>query len=250
MRESGRWKIVAAILLMAGILWSCEQPTHSDQERQELQAVAPDTVPGETVSHDYLDGVTPTNIDPDSAQRTYPVVQGDWEGPGGDKRWLGWNLGATRAPSSAEDTEPGSNGWYFQFNHKGGIFPDVPNNEKVVQHISGPVSGEQFEELDSDWTGNDPCRALLEGNWRIPTAAEWEAAAEADAQEKLNLHFGGYILGSLSFLSEVGSSGAYWSSTQHFSANRGLAVRVDDDGIKSSSVMLMWSGMPLRCIED
>lgn len=206
--------------------------------------------PVETVSHGYVEGVTPDNIDPGTAERTYPVIQADWDGPGGDKRWLGWNLGATGEPASVSDDSPESAGWYFQFNHRQGIYPDVPNDEKVLQHNPGPVTGPQDPELDSDWINTDPCSELLDDGWRIPTEEEWQAVADANASSRLNLHYSGYILGNLSFLSDLGSQGYFWSSTQHMGANRGVSALFDSNGLSVGTASLMWDGMPLRCIED
>lgn len=228
---------------------ACDPPTDTANDKQkQLNSSNPKV---ETVSHGYVEGVTPANINRDSTERTYPIVQANWNGPGGDKKWLGWNLGATQEPESFSSDNPESAGWYFQFNHRQGIYPDVPNDEKVAQHIAGQNSGPQDPELDSDWINDDPCAQLLNDEWRIPTEAEWEAVAAANAEAELNLHNSGYILGNISFLSELGSEGFFWSSTQASGANTGVFAGLNESNehIYFSSE-LMWSAMPLRCIEN
>lgn len=206
----------------------------------------------ENISHGFVEGVTPTNADNDSTEWSYPVVQADWDGPGGDKRWLGRNIGSTKEPDSLYDNSAESAGWYFQFNHTQGIYPDVPNDEKVAQHTPGPSSGAQDPDLDSDWIDDDPCNLLLGEKWRIPTQAEWQAVADANAASKLNLHLGGYILANISFLSELGFEGFYWSSTQGAGANTGQAAGLNSNLslTTENNFLSMWSGIPLRCIED
>ncbi|MEX0608511.1 MAG: hypothetical protein WD016_13985 [Balneolaceae bacterium] len=217
---------------------------------QEQDVMVPTDPPAETVSHGYLEGVTPENVAPEMAERTYPVIQANWNGPGGDSRWLARNLGATEDPNSLTDGWPESAGWYFQFNFRQGLFPTLGNDEVVENHVPGDNTGSQNSELDSDWIENDPCALLLEGNWRIPTEAEWESVIQAGAASALNLHTGGYILGNISFLTQRGSQGLYWSSTQTTGANNGSFVTFSNEAHLSISSMLMWSGLPLRCIED
>ncbi|MEX0721206.1 MAG: hypothetical protein WD511_02090 [Balneolaceae bacterium] len=240
-------KNLAAFIVTLIYVSACQAPT--DPLRDSPHPDSADET-NESISHGYVEGVTPSNID--STERTYPVIQADWDGPGGDKRWLGWNLGATKAPESINDASPESAGWYFQFNHRQGIFPAVLNDEKVTQHQPGPVTGPQQPELDSDWIDEDPCQNLLGDRWRLPTELEWKAVAEANAASILNLHLGGYILGNISFLSELGTQGFYWSSTQGLGANSGVFANLDSNLkiTSSNNEMLMWAGAPLRCIED
>lgn len=207
----------------------------------------------ETVTHGFVEGVTPVTIDSGSAERSYPVIIANWPGPGGDKRWLGWNLGATQAAETLEDASPESAGWYFSFNLGQGYYPLNGNDEKVMEHIPGPVSGPQDPDMDSDWIDNDPCAELLQGSWRLPTAGEWRAAAEGGGMAALNLHLGGYILGNLSFLTSRGTQGFYWSSMQHRGANQAVYVEITTDSeiiVNEEKPMLMWSGLPVRCIES
>ncbi|MEX0647927.1 MAG: hypothetical protein WEA56_08015 [Balneolaceae bacterium] len=239
----------SSFIYSSGKTFAVLMDTGSDKQ----DVVVPVTPPADTVSHGFVEGVTPANIDPEMAERTYPVLQAGWEGPGGDKRWLGWNLGAVRAPASVDDDSPESAGWYFSFNFMNGFFPEAGNNQKVPDHIPGPVSGPQNPDLDSDWIEKDPCTLLLDDPWRVPAAEEWQAAADAGAASQLNLHYGGYILGNLSFLTERGTQGFYWSSTRHIGANRAILAEFSSESgflVNINSPMLMWSGLPLRCIED
>lgn len=167
------------------------------------------------ISHGYVEGVTPSD-DSQFAERTYPVVQADWEGPGGDKRWLGWNLGATEAPASPNYNNPEVAGWYFQFNIPQGHYA-IPGEEEIAGTSTIiPGTGPSVINEDSDWTlGNDPCRIALGGDWRIPTIEEWESFHDASDNSVLNLHSAGHIqkaTGPPDLISK--NNGFYWSKSQ------------------------------------
>lgn len=178
------------------------------QTGEDEQDVMVPMDPKDTVSHGYVEGVTPSD-DPYYAERTYPVIQADWEGPGGDSRWLGWNLGATDAPESFDDGNLDRAGWFFTFNRSQGYYFDTTD----------PVPDNFRRSLPTleDWNiDNDPCREALEGNWRIPTEEEWQAVSD-NAGAALNVHLAGFISNQQGVLTPpsrlAGTSGAYWSST-------------------------------------
>ncbi|MEX2600758.1 MAG: hypothetical protein WD355_03860 [Balneolaceae bacterium] len=226
---------------------------YGDQEVFETEQSEGGT-PRERVSHSFVQRVTPSN-DPGFAERSYPVVQADWDGIGGDKRWTGMNLGATEEPASPTDTREETVGWYFQFNLSRGF---------VYQ--GGQVTPEEgwFGTIgvNDDWgVTTDPCRLLLEGNWRIPTAEEWDVFRTALAEQggmgdgnledafnsTLRLHAAGLVDPVSRDQRVVGSHGYYWSKTQEISID-GIGLFFDS----SASSILTGSkayGMPVRCIE-
>lgn len=198
------------------------------------------------ISHGSVDGVTPSD---DSGERSYTIVQADWDGPGGDKSWLGENLGAVGEPESVDDDDPDRSGWYFRFNRQQGYYHDG-SFEKAEGFPTGPASRSTIRE-DSDWEEeNDPCRILLEGSWRIPTEDEWTAAAEAGSSA-LNLHAAGRLSPSFGHpLDSRGELGVYWSSTQ-FNTHNAIVIEIDSDGeISKTEPLQKHYGVPVRCIED
>lgn len=132
-------------------------------------------------------------------------------------------MGATDASESFDDKDPHRSGWYFMFNTKQGHYHDgIPflDGGTVIPLLpSGPTggSGNPIIDEDTDWEiENDPCHLLLGGDWRIPTFAEWEAAAIADAD--LHIHAAGYLPINLPrALFDRGSIAEYWTSSQESS---------------------------------
>lgn len=199
------------------------------------------------VSHGYVEGISP-NDEERFAERSYPTVRADWEGPGGDRRWLGMNLGATAPPESVDDENADRAGWYFRFNREQGYYHDgsIGNGTGFP---TGPSSRSTIREK-ADWEeGNDPCRKLLGNDWRIPTREEWEAAA-ASGTSRLNLHAGGRLFPSFGHpLGSRGENGVYWSGTQH-NRHNGIAIEINDNGtIERTERILKHHGLPVRCIE-
>lgn len=213
-------------------------------EEKHVRAVFEQSI----VSHGYVDGVTPGEDDR-FAERSYTTVRADWEGPGGDKRWLGMNLGATGEPESVKDDDAGRAGWYFRFNREQGYYHDGSFG-KADGFPLGSSNRSTIQE-DSGWEEpNDPCRKLLGGDWRIPTDEEWLAAAESGSR-KLNLHAAGYLSPSFGHpLGTRGDYGTYWSSTQ-FNPHNGIFAEIDGNGrIGETEPRLKHHGLPVRCIEE
>lgn len=122
-----------------------------------------------TISHGYVEGVTPSK-DSFFENRTYPTIQADWEGPGGDKLWLGRNLGSTEIPGFYNTSTAEVNGWYFQFNRSFGHYRSEDGTDPNFDHW--------YDETIEDLTWqkeNDPCNLSLRGGWRIPSVDEMEA---------------------------------------------------------------------------
>lgn len=201
------------------------------------------------ISHGYVEGVSPDD-DSRFEERSYTTVQADWDGPGGDKRWLGMNLGATDEAKSVDDDHPDRSGWYFRFNREQGYYHDGSFGT-AENFPTGPASRSTIRE-ETNWEiENDPCRKLLEGTWRIPTEAEWKAAASSGQSEELNLHYAGRLSASFGHpLGSRGEFGVYWSSTQ-LNSHNGLLVQVTDEGeVGHTDALQKHYGVPVRCIED
>lgn len=200
------------------------------------------------VVHGPVDGVTPTD-DSGFEERSYITIQADWDGPGGDKRWLGKNLGANGEPKSVDDDDPDRSGWYFRFNREQAFYHDGSFG-RAEGFPTGPASRSTIRE-ESDWeVVNDPCRKLLGGSWRIPTDDEWKAAASSGT-DKLNLHAAGRLSPSFGHpLDSRGNQGVYWSSTQ-FNSHNAIVIEINRDGeISNTEPLQKHYGVPVRCIEE
>lgn len=205
------------------------------------------------ISHGYVEGVTPANGQLYN-ERTYPTVQANWPGPGGDKIWLGVNLGASSRPQTSVDDGASKAGWYFQFNRKQVFYnngtnltPRWPTNEIIE---------------DSDWKiENDPCRILLGDTWRLPTVEELRAFMSAPANKggmgdgnrtaafnsRLKMHAAGNLQsfdGSLQLRGDVGN---YWASDQ-FSEKRGEVLTFGEGSNTFAGNKAF--GRTVRCIEE
>lgn len=185
------------------------------------------------VSHGYVEGVTPSNIEQFNT-RDYPTVQANWEGPGGDKIWLAVNLGATEKPFTSADPSPQHAGWYFQFNRKQGFYH---NGSTLIPQWTTRSINE-----DTAWEpANDPCRLLLGNPWRLPKIEELRAFRSAPLSQGgmgegnrtdafnsvLNLHAPGYLHSYVGELRERGESASYWASDQ-FSPTHGEALGIGE----------------------
>jgi len=205
------------------------------------------------VTHEFVQGVTPANAQIFN-NRTYPTVQANWPGPGGDKMWLAVNLGATSSPESSVDNGPSRAGWYFQFNRKQGFHHNgstVTPRWRVQEIIE-----------DSEWKiENDPCRILLGGTWRLPTVEELRAFMSAPVDQggmgdgnrtsafnsTLKLHAAGNLQSFDGDLQLRGESGNYWASDQ-FSNKRGEVLTFGEGSNTFAGNKAF--GRSVRCIED
>ena len=132
--------------------------------------------------------------------------------------WLTQNLGADSTAVSAVDTTSRAAGWYWQFNRSQGY---IPNGSSYMPYYAW-VNWTQSNNENSDWAAaNDPCNVELGSGWRMPTSGEWTnadgapqnwAKATDTYSSVLKLHTAGLMYGGK--LSERGTSGRYWSSTQ------------------------------------
>ena len=206
------------------------------------------------LNHGYVQGVTPGNATIYN-DRSYPTVQANWPGPGGDKIWLAVNLGATTSPKNSVDESPASAGWYFQFNRKQAYY----HNGTTLT----PSWRTNNVNEDSEWEPeNDPCRILLEGNWRLPTVEELRAFLSAPVSRggmeegnrtsafnsKLNMHAAGKLHSYDGRLEDRGSNGNYWASTQ-FSNTRGEILGFGQGNGSTFSGNKTF-GRSVRCLRD
>jgi hypothetical protein len=205
------------------------------------------------VSHGYIDGVTPSNATLYN-ERTYPTVQANWNGPGGDKVWLAVNLGATTPPENSVDESNASAGWYFQFNRKQGYYHNGSN-------LTPSWRTNEIKE-DSDWKpANDPCRILLDNNWRLPTVEELRAFLAAPISNgglgdgnrtsafnsTLKLHAAGNLHSFSGELQMRGETGNYWASDQ-FSPTRGEVLTFGEGSNTSAGHKAF--GCSARCVQE
>jgi hypothetical protein len=164
--------------------------------------------------------------------------------------WITRNLGATQQPNSVDDNTEASAGWYWQFNLKQGYSHTSTTRTPNTAWITS-ISEE------SDWeSANDPCSLLLGSAWRVPTQVEW---ANVDAagnwtnwngpfSSGLQMHAAGRLISSDGSLSNRGSNGYYWSSTQSNAANGSyLYFYSSISGMFNNNKA---SGFTLRCLRN
>ena len=169
------------------------------------------------------------------------------------KCWITSNLGADHQATAKNDATEASSGWYWQFNRKQGY-----KNNGTIRTPNTPWITTINE--NSDWTSaNDPCALEMGRGWRIPTETEWTNVDASGGwtnwngpwNSALKMHAAGYLLDyNNGALTERGTNGYYWSSTQVTSMHadgRNL-------GFGSGSCQMMggfksW-GQSIRCIKD
>ncbi|KIO78613.1 hypothetical protein TH53_02325 [Pedobacter lusitanus] len=173
---------------------------------------------------------------------------------GSAKCWITQNLGADKEAAAVNDVTEAASGWFWQFNRLQGY--KFEGTTRTPNLAWAPWAASISE--NSDWlAANDPCIQLLGGGWRLPTPAEWAAAAsppqnwktEADIfASELKIHAAGYVPynGAASGVSSRGSLGLYWSNTQNTSSEFG------QDLYRGSQVNREYkaSGLTVRCLRD
>jgi hypothetical protein len=152
-------------------------------------------------------------------------------------RGVCWSISASPTTVNSKTTEA-SAGWYWQFNRQQGYKHDGSNR------IPGTAWTTSISE-NSNWiAANDPSTILLGAGWRIPTQTEW---TNADANggwndpanafsSTLKLHTNGALSSGSGYLTNRGSGGSYWSSTQENNTNSiYLGFSIGACGITSNS---------------
>lgn len=208
----------------------------------------------ESASHGRVSGVTPSSSE-SFANRTYPTIQANWPGAGGDKVWLGRNLGALDSPRNSVDDRASISGWYFQFNRKQGFYH---TGEQLF-----PAWAHSSIDENSNWeSSNDPCQLLLGSRWRLPSVNELRnflhAAEQAGGLNEgnrttafnsaLRLHAAGELHSYDGSLSGRGDHGRYWARDQ-YNDDRGESLTFGADG-SSTFASTKAFGRPVRCIFD
>jgi hypothetical protein len=166
------------------------------------------------------------------------------------KCWITSNLGSDHQATAVNDATEASAGWHWQFNRKQGYKHDGTTRTPNTTWISSISES-------SDWlTANDPCNLELGTQWRLPTYTEWYnvdntsgwATWNGPWGSGLKLHAAGYLYGSDGSLSNRGSNGYYWSSTQ------GDAAFGWSLGFGSGGSNMYYSskayGFSARCVRD
>ncbi len=166
------------------------------------------------------------------------------------KCWITRNLGASQQAIAVDDGTEASAGWYWQFNRKQGYKHDGTTRTPNTTWITSISE-------NTDWeTANDPCSLLLGSAWRFPTNTEWTNVNAIGSwtnwnspfSSALKLHAAGYLESGSGSLSNRGSYGDFWSSTQISSTNGW-----DLSFYSSSSNMynhLKAYGLSARCVRD
>ena len=167
-----------------------------------------------------------------------------------NKCWITSNLGADHQATAVDDATEASAGWYWQFNRMQGFKHDGTTRTPNTTWIN-PISE------NSNWlAANDPCALSLGTGWRIPTYTEWTDLYGngnwIDWTDSYNsglyLHAAGYLGNSSGSLTNRGSSGYYWSSTQQ-SVGYGWHLNFGN-GFSGFSWNRKAYGFPARCIND
>jgi len=167
------------------------------------------------------------------------------------KCWITSNLGADHQATSKSDATEPSAGWYWQFNRKQGY--------KHTGTVRTPnTTWINWIDEDFDWqAANDPCSLELGAGWRIPTATEW---TNVDASgnwtnwngpwnSALKMHAAGYLISDNGTLSQRGSNGCYWSSTQNNNIAHGWYLQFTSTA-SNMNTNAKSSGWTIRCLRE
>lgn len=166
------------------------------------------------------------------------------------KCWITRNLGASSQASAVSTSTESAAGWYWQFNRKQGFKHDgttrTPNTAWVTSINQ-----------NSAWVAaNDPCTIELGSPWRIPTLTEWSNVISggpwynwnAPWNSVLKIHAAGYLHNSTGALTNRGSMGLYWSSTQdNNTTGRGFYM---DSGMVGMDWNNKAGAFTLRCVKN
>ena len=166
------------------------------------------------------------------------------------KCWITSNLGADHQATAVDDATEASAGWYWQFNRKQGYKHDGTTRTPNTAWVSS------INET-SDWTAaNDPCTLELGSGWRIPTRTEWNSVDAIGNwntwtgpwTSNLKMHAAGYLSSSDGSLTNRGSGGYYWSSSQSNATNGWYLYFSSGYGFMDVNYKAF--GFSLRCLRD
>ena len=194
------------------------------------------------VGHRYSQGIAPV-----SKTVSYGTVTSSLSGA--SKCWITQNFGSDQQATSATDASDASAGWYWQFNRKN-AYSNIAATTSPVWTITS------ISESSAWFAANDPCTLELGAGWRIPTQTEWSNADVFGGWNNytqtyssvFKLHASGYLNSSNGVLTNRGSNGYYWSSTQNNTTTGfGLYFKSNSSSVSSYNKAF---GYSLRCIKD
>ena len=195
------------------------------------------------VNHVVTSGVAP--VEKSVTYSTVKNIAGETT-----KCWITSNLGATNQATAVSDATEASAGWYWQFNRKQGYKHDGTTRTPATTWVSSISE-------NSNWTSaNDPCTIELGSVWRIPTNTEWTNVDAGGSwstwtgpwNSGLKLHAAGFLSSSTGVLTNRGSIGYYWSSTQFSSSNGSHLYFSSSNCGVSNSVKAI--GFNIRCLRE
>jgi hypothetical protein len=166
------------------------------------------------------------------------------------KCWITSNLGSDYQATDVSDATEASAGWYWQFNRKQGYKHDGTTRTPNTTWIASISE-------TSDWiTANDPCNIELGTTWHLPTFTEWYNVNNVGGWTTwtgpwgsgLKLHAAGYLDHSDGSLTNRGSGGYYWSSTQYDAANGWYLFFYNGNSYLSNNRRAY--GFSIRCLRE
>ncbi|HEY1024976.1 MAG TPA: hypothetical protein VGE26_07420, partial [Sphingobacteriaceae bacterium] len=183
---------------------------------------------------------------PETIEITYHSVSSTVTGK--QACWLTQDLGAAAKPTSGTDKSQQAMGWFWQYNNRQAYKYAIAASSTTPGAFLGPNAGSTWSEAD------DPCRLLIGGGWRMPTAAEWIAADAAPQNwstvtnafdSGLKLHSPGFLSTNRA-LTEAGTRTGYWTNTSGAWLQLGTAANSAGvfTGVSNAH------GFLLRCIRD
>jgi len=198
---------------------------------------------------------------------TWKPIEGktDVTNPTTGKIWMDRNLGASQVATSSTDSDAYGDLYQWgratdghQIRTSGTTSTlsgsDIPGHGNFIANFSSPYDWRNPQN-DDLWQGvsgtNNPCPS----GYRLPTDAEWEAERISWGSNNsvgafaspLKLPMAGYRFYSSGTLSNVGSTGFYWSSTVDGTFSRFLYFYSSNDFVDSSYRAY---GFSVRCLKD
>ena len=167
------------------------------------------------------------------------------------KCWITSNLGADQQATNYNDNTEASAGWYWQFDRARGFKHDGTTRTPNTTWITSVYEY-------STWiTNNDPCYLELGTGWRVPTVTEWSNVDASGGwvnwtgpwNSLLKMHAAGRLDYYYGTLSDRGSKGLYWSSSQTGTLDVAQCLYFFAGNSSTSSYQKSY-GHTIRCIHN
>ena len=166
------------------------------------------------------------------------------------KCWITSNLGADHQATAVDDATEASAGWYWQFNKMQGYKHDGTTRTPNSAWISSISENTNWQ------TANDPCTIELGIGWRLPTSTEYYNNDNTGGwtnsndtwNSALKMHPAGYLNYFDGSLSNRGTFGRYWSSSQ-LGSIYGYAQHFNSNDCNTGSGFKA-DGSSVRCCKD